>query len=166
MLKSLSKIFLFILIAQNLLFAREINIDSLIKEAAVSSKHLFVWLHKTDCGYCENMREFTLENEIVKSFIDKNFIFVHINVYEKDSVKYKDFKGNGLEFAKDIGYNFYPASLFFNDEGEMIFAEVGFIDSNKNPNEKRFYKILNYIKSNSYENTEYSDYKYKFKEEF
>jgi len=159
------KIFLVFLLFQLTLQARVINLDNFITLAKKEQKHLFVWLHKTDCGYCENMREFTLENEIIKSFIDKNFIFVHINVYEKDSIKYKDFKGNGLEFAKDIGYNFYPASLFFDDDGEMIFAEVGFIDSDKNPNEKRFYKILNYIKSDSYINIEFSDYKYKIKEE-
>ena len=166
MIKIMIKTFLIVLLLQSTLFSRVINLDNIITTAKKEQKHLLVWLHKTDCGYCENMREFTLENEVVESFLDKNFIFVHINEYEKDSVKYKEFRGNGLEFAKDIGYNFYPASLFFVDDGEMIFTEVGFIDSDKNPNEKRFYKILNYIKSNAYENIEYSDYKYKFKEEF
>jgi thioredoxin-related protein len=149
MLKSLSKIFLFILIAQNLLFAREINIDSLIKEAAVSSKHLFVWLHKTDCGYCDSMKEFTLDDDTVKDFVDKRFVFLHINIYEKDSVYYKDFKGDGRSFAKLVGYNFYPTSLFFNDKGKLIYAAPGYQD------EKIFFTILNYIDSKSYEKMEF-----------
>ncbi len=159
------KVFLLILTLQLALSARVINIDNIISSAKKSDKHLFVWLHKTDCGYCENLREFTLENETIAAFIDKNFIFVHINVYEKDSVKYQDFRGNGLEFAKDIGYNFYPSSLFFNDEGDMVLAEVGFIDKDREPNEERFYKILNFIKSKSYENMNISDYKFKTLEE-
>lgn len=165
MFKTVVKVFLLILTLQLTLNARVINIDNIITNAKKSDKHLFVWLHKTDCGYCENMREFTLENETIKSFIDKNFIFVHINVYEKDTVKYQDFRGNGLEFAKDVGYNFYPSSLFFNDRGDIVLSEVGFIDRDKEPNEKRFYKILNFIESKSYENINFSDYKLKIKEE-
>ena len=165
MYKTVIKVFLLILTLQLTLQARVINIDNIITTAKKSDKHLFVWLHKTDCGYCENMREFTLENETIAAFIDENFIFIHINVYEKDSVKYQDFRGNGLEFAKDIGYNFYPSSLFFNDEGDMILSEVGFIDKDKEPNEERFYKILNFIKSKSYEKMNISDYKFKIKKE-
>ena len=165
MYKTVIKVFLLILTLQLTLQARVINIDNIITAAKKSDKHLFVWLHKTDCGYCENMREFTLENETIAAFIDENFIFIHINVYEKDSVKYQDFRGNGLEFAKDIGYNFYPSSLFFNDEGDMILSEVGFIDKDKEPNEERFYKILNFIKSKSYEKMNISDYKFKIKKE-
>ena len=165
MYKMVIKVFLLILALQLTLGARVINIDNIITTAKKSDKHLLVWLHKTDCGYCENMREFTLENETIKAFIDKNFIFVHINVYEKDSVKYQDFRGNGLEFAKEIGYNFYPSSLFFNDEGDMVLSEVGFIDKDKEPNEERFYKILNFINSKSYEKMNISDYKFKIKKE-
>lgn len=163
--KTVIKFFLVILTLQLTLGARVINIDNIITNAKKSDKHLFVWLHKTDCGYCENMREFTLENEIIEAFIDENFIFVHINTYEKDTVKYQNFSGNGLEFAKEIGFNFYPSSIFFDYEGEIIFAEVGFVDSNKMPNEKRFYKILNFIKSKSYEKMKYSDFKFKIEEE-
>ena len=165
MYKTVIKVFLLILTLQLTLDARVINIDNIITTAKKSDKHLFIWLHKTDCGYCENMREFTLENEIINAFIDKNFIFVHINVYEKDSIKYQDFRGNGLEFAKEIGYNFYPSSLFFNNEGDIVLSEVGFVDTDKKPNEERFYKILNFVQSKSYENMNFTDYKFKIKEE-
>ncbi len=160
------KIFLIVLLVQVSLTGRVINIDNIIYDAKSTQKHLFVWLHKTDCGYCENMREFTLENEKVEAFVSKNFIFIQINVYEKDSIKYKEFRGNASEFAKEIGYDFYPTSIFFDYEGEIIFSEVGFIDSDKEPNETRFYKILNYINSRSYEKIDYEDYRFNFEEEF
>jgi thioredoxin-related protein len=166
MFSKVIKTFLIILTLQLSLQAIEINIDNIVNSAKKSNKHLFVWLHKTDCGYCENMREFTLENETVKAFIKDNFIFVHINVYEKNTVVYQDFSGNAHEFAKEIGYNFYPSSLFFDNRGEIILAEIGFIDSSEEPNEKRFYKILNYVKSKSYEKIKYQDYKFDVKGKF
>ena len=153
------------LLLQITLQARVINIDNIIDSAKKTDKHLFLWLHKTDCGYCENMREFTLENETIKAYIDKNFIFVHLDVYEKDSVKYQDFRGNGREFALEVGYNFYPASLFFDETGDIVFVEIGFIDNAREPNENRFYKILNFIQSKSYEEMNYSEYKFDMKEE-
>jgi len=166
MYKIIAKFFLLTLTLQIFLQAEVINIENIVNSAKKSNKHLFVWLHKTDCGYCENMREFTLENEIIKNFIDKNFLFIHINVYEEDTIEYQSFSGNGFEFAKEIGFNFYPSSLFFDDEGDIIFAEVGFVDNKKMSNEERFYKILNFIKSKSYENSDFSNYKFKSDKEF
>jgi len=165
-LKSVIKTFLIIITLQIALQAKIIDINHIVQQAQKSNKHLFLWLHKTDCGYCENMREFTLENEVIKQFIEKKFIFVHINVYEKDYVLYEEFKGNGLEFAKEIGYNFYPSSLFFDNEGEIIFAEVGFIENKNFSNEERFFKILNYIDSKSYLKMDYDEFKFKTKKEF
>jgi thioredoxin-related protein len=165
-MKIMFKIFLFILALQLTLQARVINIDTLIQTANETQKHLLVWLHKTDCGYCENMREFTLENEIIKEFIDKRFMFVHINVYEKDTFVYQDFRGNGREFAQELGYDFYPSSIFFDDDAEIAYAEVGYIDSAKISNEERFYKVLNYIESKSYMEMDYSDYKFDARRDF
>jgi len=162
MLKTTIKTFLLILLFQLTLQAREINLDKLIDTATKTDKHLFVWLHKTDCGYCQNMQEFTLKNEVIADFIKKNFIYVHINVRESDKVYYQGFEGSGMEFAKHIGYNFYPTSLFFDKSGDLTFVEVGFLDSESLPNEEKFFKILNFISSKSYENSEFSDYKFKY----
>lgn len=140
--------------------AREINLDKLIHKATLSHKHLFVFLHKTHCGYCENMKEFTLQNETIHSFINKNFIYEHINVSMNDTVIYQDFHGTAKEFANEIGYDFYPTALFFDVEGELVFAEVGYRDSKKESNEKRFYKILHYINSQAYKNNHITDYKF------
>ena len=157
MLNKLIKAFFIVLMVYIPLQAREININNLIDEAKKEKKHLFVWLHKRDCGYCESMREFTLQNDTVQSFLKKHFIFLHIDVKEKDRVIYDDFVGDGRAFAKRVGYDFYPSSLFFGDDAEIVFGEVGYID-NKIPNERRFYSILNFINSNSYKKLEFEDY--------
>ena len=149
-----------------ILQAREIDIDKLIKTATLSDKHLFIFLHKTNCSYCENMKGFTLENEIIEPFIKRYFIYEHINISEKDSISYQGFHGNGKEFAQEIGYEFYPTSLFFDKNGELILAETGYRDTKKVPNEKRFYRILNFIKSKAYEKIYIADYKFTTKKEF
>lgn len=165
MFRSIIKISLIISIMTFTLQAREINIDKLIDTATSSNKHLFIFLHKTDCGYCVSMIEFTLNYKIIKEFIEKYFVYEHINISDKDLIRYKDFKGNGREFAEHIGSAFYPSSLFFGENKEIIFKEAGYIDSNILPNEKRFYTILNYIQSQSYKEKEYDSYIFDLEEE-
>ena len=165
MIKSVIKAFLIILVLQTTLNSQEININTIVNTAKTTQKHLFIWLHKTDCGYCESMKESTLENEIVKSFINQHFIFVHININEDDRVIYKKFDGSGRDFAKKVNYDFYPSSLFFDDNAEIVHSEVGYRDSKISPNEKRFFTILNFIESKSYKTMDYEDYEFNIKEE-
>lgn len=131
------------------LSAREINLNALATDAAKQNKHLLVWLHKTDCGYCESMREFTLEDEKVAAVLKKSYLFSHINISENDEITYKTFKGNGKAFAKKIGYNFYPSSLFMNEKADLIFAAAGYIE------EKDFLIMLEYVDSGAYRQMKY-----------
>lgn len=160
------KAFLIVLLLQLTLQSREINLNTMLEKANQENKHLYLWLHKTGCGFCDTMEEFTLKNTEVNKFIKKYFLSVHINVSENDLITYDDFKGSGNQFAQELGYAFYPSSLFFDNESEIIFAEVGYINNKENPNEERILKILHFIQSKSYEDMEYYDYKYNKKKEF
>lgn len=155
--KFIIKFFLLSLFLHATLLSKDININKVIYQAEKSGKNLFVFLHKTDCGYCESMIEFTLDNDAVKSLLKKSFVVVDINIYHKDTVIYKNFKGSARAFAKMIGYDFYPSSLFFGKDKEIIFAIPGYQD------EKKFFVILNYISSDSYKKDDFSTFKKEFK---
>ena len=148
--------FIAIVLLHSILIAREINLNNLSKTAIKSNKTLFVFLHKTDCGYCESMIEFTLDDEKIKPFLKKRFLFVHINITEKDSITYRDFKGSGRDFAKQIGFNFYPTSLFFDEQNDLSYAAPGYQD------EKKFFAILHYVDSKSYNKISFRKYENNF----
>ncbi len=156
MLKTVIKTLILVLLLQTAGVARDINIDRLVQQAKSSNKHLFVFLHKTDCGYCDSMIEFTLDDEIVKELVKRRFLFVHININDSDTVFYKNFKGNGKAFAKHVKYNFYPTSLFFDDDNDISYAVPGYRD------EKTFNAILNYVDSKSYQKISFRKYKANF----
>lgn len=159
MFKLILKVFLSILLLQTYLSARDINLDKLSNLALKSNKTLFVFLHRTDCGYCESMLQFTLDDDYVTPFVEKKFLYEHINISEKDVVTYKDFKGTGREFAKSIGYDFYPTSVFFDEQADISYAIPGYQE------EKKFYKVLNYIDSKAYKNSSFRAYSKSFKQE-
>jgi len=155
MLKTMIKILALTILFQTISVARDIDIDKLVQQAKSSKKHLFVFLHKTDCGYCESMIEFTLDDDAVKKMVETKFLFVHININDKDNVSYRDFKGSGKEFVQHIKYNFYPSSLFFDDDGDLSYAVPGYRD------EEVFNIILHYVDSKSYDKISFRKYREK-----
>jgi len=155
-----------LLTLQLTLNAKDINIDSLVKQAQKEHKHLFVWLHKDGCGYCENMWEFTLQNDTVKAYLAKHFIYQHINVSKGNNVIYKGLTTTAKKFAQNQGYDFYPSSLFFNKKSEIVLADIGYINGKKLSHEEKFYKILHFIDAKRYEKIDFNEYQFTFDKEF
>lgn len=149
MLKRITLSFLYLTLFVLSLSARDINLDQIAADAAKQNKYLLVWLHKTDCGYCEAMREFTLDDDNVKPVLKQSFVFVHINVNENDTITHRGFKGDGKTFAKRVGYSFYPSSLFLDAGAEIVFAAPGSIE------ERDFLVMLNFVRSGAYKKMGY-----------
>ena len=104
------------------------------------------------------MKAFTLEDKKIKQKIKHSFFYEHLNVYTKDSVIWHSKHYKAKEFAIKTGYDFYPTTLFFDKNGNIIFAEVGYRDNKAMPNEKRFLYILDFIDSKSYKTIDYEEY--------
>ena len=126
--------------------AKEINLNKLINTANKQNKHLFVWLHKHGCSFCDNMEHLTLDDKIIKSRIKNNFIYTKINSSSDEIIVFDDFVGSAKEFAIYVGHNFYPTSLFFDKDEEIVYESVGY------KNKKDFKIVLDYVSSKSYDN--------------
>jgi len=155
MLKIIVTLFFVIIAFNSALFARNIDINTMVKSSIGKNKYLFIFLHRTDCGYCESMQMFTLDDDPVKELIKKKFVFLHINISEDDVVKYKNFSGNGRDFAKYVGYNIYPSSLFLNRANEIVYATPGYQDK------EQFLVTLKYVDSGAYKKMGYQTFKKK-----
>jgi thioredoxin-related protein len=94
------------------------------------------------------MQEFTFDDEKVIAAIKKDFIFVDINVRDEGLVSFDKMKITKLKFAKEIGYPMYPSCLFFDQNGELVYDEVGYRDENK------FLETLKTVSSKAYNDIE------------
>ena len=133
--------------------AKDINIDIVINNAKKSHQHVLVFLHRPGCSYCETMIEFTLPDAEIAQKIKKNFIFVDIDIGDSGKVTFDEFKGNRQEFAKYLGYNFYPSAVFIDKNKDIVYGEAGYKD------EEKFLKILRFVESHSYEDMDIDDFK-------
>ena len=121
-----------------------IDIDALSKEAAKEHKHLLLFFHKYGCGFCEKMRNVTLNNKSVKHYIQRHFIFVDIGINDEGSIKHKDFKGSKHDYAKSLEISFYPTVGFVDGNNSIVYGVIGYRSI------EPFMKVLKYIECEAY----------------
>ncbi len=151
MFKPLILFFIISFLSLNFLFAKEVNIDKLVDDYSQSDKKVFIYLHRTGCSYCNSMQEFTLDDENVRVYLNENFTFVAVNV--SDQVIYNNRGMSGLDFAKLMGYNFYPSSLLLDNDKKIKYAIAGY------KNELEFMVILKYLKGKALDTMTLEAYK-------
>lgn len=135
----MKRILIFLLVFTTSLLSQDIDLNKILKDSTKSNKPVYLFIHQTDCGYCESMIEFTFDDAKVKKEL-KEFTIVDVNIKLPGKIKYQEFEGTFKEFVVEIGYNFYPSSIFFEKSGEIMYGEPGYIE------EKEFYKLLQEMK--------------------
>ena len=143
-------LFLLLFLFSITLYARDINIDALV--AKTNSKPLFLFFHKPHCGHCSHMLKFTLADKQIKHEIDTKFVYVDMYIKESGMVTYKDFKGTRRDFAKYLGYDFYPTSIFIDETGAVVNATPGAREQDY------FIDVLNYVSTKQYKKMEFETY--------
>lgn len=140
----MKKIFFLFIIFVSSIFAENIDLNKLVNEAKKSHKHILIFLHISGCSHCVKMEEFTFDDPKVEQMIKKHFLFVDINVKDDGNVSLLTFKGNKINFAKHIGYDMYPSSVFLDENATVVFDEIGYKD------EIKYLKTLQLVSNKSY----------------
>lgn len=132
------------------LIAEDIDLDTAVKNA--DGKPVLLFFHKPNCGYCDHMIEFTLKDTDIASEIKRNFVFVDLYIQESGTIIFKDFKGNRKAFAKSLGYDFYPTSVFIDNKKNIINITPGLREQDE------YMKVLLYISTEKYKEMEFETY--------
>ena len=142
---------LIIMVFQISLFATSIiDLDRLKKK---DGKHTILFFHMNYCPYCERFISVSLNNPNIKEQIKKDFNYIDININEDGDIKFDSFKGDKYHFSQYFDINFYPTILFLDNNNEIVYTMRGYRD------QKTFKNILRYIKTKSYNDLDFVDYK-------
>lgn len=98
------------------------------------------------------MIEFTLKDADIALEIERNFVFVDLYTQESGTIIFKEFKGSRKAFAKSLGYDFYPTTVFIDNKKNIINITPGL-------REQDYYmNVLKYISTKKYEEMEFETY--------
>ena len=98
------------------------------------------------------MMEFTLKDSKIRKKIDNNFVFVDVYTKEKGKITFNGFVGTRRDFAKHIGYDFYPTTVFIDSSKKIVHIAPGLLDQDD------FMNVLNYITTKLYREMEFQTY--------
>ena len=129
-----------------------LDINHIINDASKNKKQVMIFFHMTHCGYCERMKNRTLTNPQVKSYIDKHFVFIDINIDDKEKVLFKNISYSKKDFADDLDIDLFPTVVFFDEDAEITYTARGYRKI------KKFQKVLEFIHTKSFETIDFFDY--------
>ena len=132
------------------LFSKDLNLDTIVANA--DGKPLFVFMHKPHCGHCSHMIKFTLKDDEIAEEINRKFVYVNLFTGDEGDVLFQGFKGSRREFAKHIGYDFYPTSLFINEHSQIVNVTPGAREQDY------FIDVLHYVATKQYLSMEFETY--------
>ncbi len=133
--------------------AEKIDIDKLLLKAKKENKFLMFFHHIPGCPYCGAMLDENFKDSNIIKEIEENFIYVDIYTADTDSVTFQGFTGNRKQFSVYIGAFAYPATIFMDSNGEVLYRSIGYRNIDEHSIE------ITYISSQSYKTTEFEAYK-------
>lgn len=130
-----------------------IDIDQIAhQEAKIEKKHILVFFHMTYCPYCMKMLHNAFSDNVVKKKMEKDYIYIDVNIDDEGIIKYKDFKGTKKEFSKNLAIGYYPSVLFIDSNDAIVYAMKGYRKT------ETFNQILDYVTKKAYLETDFAGY--------
>lgn len=141
---NLIKILILTLFLHVTTYAELINVDNIAAQAKKENKQVLLFFNMTRCGACKEMIKTSIEDADIRKRLERDFLYVNMNINSDDEVIHKAFKGTVHRFAKSLGINLYPSAIFLGGDNELKYHLVGYRDKDK------FSTIIEYVGTKSY----------------
>lgn len=129
-----------------------LNINNLVKNTTAKNKQVMIFFHMTHCGYCKRMKNRTLANPEIKSFMDEHFVLIDINIDDNEKVLFNNVNYSKKDFADNLDIDLFPTVVFFDEDDEITYTARGYRGI------KKFQKILEFIHTKSFKKVDFFDY--------
>ena len=129
-----------------------------LSKAKSSNKIALINIYMDDDRWSQKM-DAVYSNGKIKSIVEGSFVYIKLNANGSEVYNYggKDYVAKDL--AKFFGATGYPTHVFLQPDGSLIQFKNNGANSQNYPgfiNEPEFEKLLNYISSGQYKNTDLS----------
>lgn len=112
--------------------------------AAENDKKVLVYANARWCTYCKKMEKEVFTKEQVQQKTNDHFYTVWIDIESQDSLSFRGQRLTQRQFAQVMRISGTPTFIFFDEEGEIIAGQPGFIP------EDLYVQILDFVGSDAY----------------
>jgi len=121
-------------------------------EAKRTGKKILVDVYTNWCGWCKKMDADTYGNGAVASYLQAHFVLVKLNAESAAPLTYKGEKYSEQDFARALGVDGYPTTLFLKADGDPITKYPGYADASK------FRDVASFIAEDHYLSKKFDEY--------
>lgn len=114
------------------------QIDEAIVKAKDSQRYVVCQLGGNWCKWCLRFADFISHDEEVAKMVDDNFVYIHVNLPERDNEALLERLGRPSRFG-------YPALVVLDEEGKVVhIQDSSFLEEGEGYNHKR---VLRFFKN-------------------
>ncbi len=120
--------------------------------SAKENKKILVDVYTDWCSWCKKMdKEVYTDSKVIALLRDK-FVVVKLNAESSNKLSYNGKEFTEQEFARALGIDGYPTTVFFQPDSKPITRIPGYMEA------KAFANVLNYIGDDHYKTISYQDF--------
>lgn len=127
-----------------------------LENAAKAEKLIVLDVYTDWCGWCKRMDRDTYADTSIIGYMNSRYIACKMNPEKKGSLTFDGKQYTLGEFGQALGIRGYPATVFFNEKGEVLTVLSGYMGP------KDFINVLRYFGDGVYlTGVSYEDYRKK-----
>jgi len=98
-----------------------------VAEAAASGKRIMLYFHQDSCPYCARLIDENLSDPEIKSFVQKHFDVIDINMWgDREVVSIGGQSFPEKAFARALTVQYTPTMIFLNEQGKTALRLNGY----------------------------------------
>jgi len=129
-----------------------ISIMEALDVARMENKKIVLDVYTDWCGWCKRMDRDVYANAKVADYMNQKFVASKMNPEKRGNLTYSGTEYTLAQFGQALGIRGYPATVFFNEKGEVLTMVAGYIKADE------FLKILTYFGDDHYLQQTYDEY--------
>lgn len=121
-----------------------LSIGDALESAPQQNKKIVLDVYTDWCGWCKRMDRDVYANSDVAEYMNRKFLASKMNPEKSGKINYNGSEYSLAQFGQALGVRGYPATVFFNEKGEVLTMVAGYISA------PEFLKILTYFGDDHY----------------
>jgi thioredoxin-related protein len=121
-------------------------------EIIADGKPVYLFVSTEWCTFCRKMKGETFTDIRVQENLNKYFTNIHMNPETEGIARFTGKDHKFSELSRLLGVTGFPANFFFNEKGELIGGQPGYLSADQ------FADLTHYIGGGYYKNYKFSEF--------
>ncbi len=129
-----------------------LDFDKAVAAAKKERKIVVVDFYTDWCGWCKKMDQDTYGHPEVVKYARKKLVMSKVNAESQQMTRYKENELSYQQLAVSFGVRGYPATIFINENGELLTSVSGYLKPDQ------FLPILEFLSEGHYKTMKFEDF--------